>query len=288
MATSVWETAAERRRELDAQGYLVVDKVVPRELCEDVLAATADFLGIVADEPGSWRTRTTHGHGIVPLHHHPALWALRQWPEIHRLFGQLYGTDRLWVTMDRVSFKAPADQQVCEANCRRARQDAQAPRMSAFHWDADPRQPRAEAGFQGLVYLRDTAPEQGAFCCLPDVYARLDDWLGGRQVREAIEALNTGEHRVEAVGGGAGAMVIWHRHMPHSSALNHGTAPRWVQYVAMDPVGDEATRKERIRLFREKRPPAWAVRQRVPGQQDPEPGPTAELTPLGRQLVGFD
>ena len=276
MATSVWETAAERRRELFAKGYLVVENVVPRELCEDVLAATADFLGIAADEPASWRTRTTHGHGIVPLHHHPALWALRQWPGIHHLFRQLYGTDRLWVTMDRVSFKAPSAQA------------HETPRMSAFHWDADPRNPRSETGFQGLVYLRDTAPEQGAFCCLPDVYAHLDDWLDGRQVREATEALNTGEHRVEAVGGGAGAMVIWHRHMPHSSALNHGAAPRWVQYVAMDPAGDEATRAERIRLFREKRPPAWAVRQRVPGQQDPEPGATAELTPLGRRLVGFD
>lgn len=276
MAASVWETAGERRRELDAKGYLVVENVVPRELCEDVLSATAGFLGIVADDPASWRSRATHGHGIVPLHHHPALWALRQWPEIHRLFRQLYGTDRLWVTMDRVSFKAPAALA------------SEAPRMSGFHWDADPRQPRSEAGFQGLVYLRDTAPEQGAFCCLPDVYAHLDEWLDGRQVREATEALNTGEHRVEAVGGGAGAMVIWHRHMPHSSALNHGPAPRWVQYVAMDPAGDEATREERVRLFREKRPPAWAVRQRVPGQQDPEPGPTAELTPLGRQLVGFD
>lgn len=276
MAASVWETAAERRRELFSKGYLVVEKVVPRELCEDVLAATADFLGIVADDPASWRTRATHGHGIVPLHHHPALWALRQWPGIHDLFRQLYDTDRLWVTMDRVSFKAPAALA------------SEVPRMSGFHWDADPRQPRSEAGFQGLVYLRDTAPEQGAFCCLPDVYARLHEWLDDRQVKEAIEALNTGEHRVEAVGGGAGAMVIWHRHMPHSSALNHGAAPRWVQYVAMDPAGDEATREERKRLFREKRPPAWAVRQRVPGQQDPEPGPTAELTPLGRQLVGFD
>ena len=275
MAASVEETAAARRRELFAKGYLVVEDVVPRELREAALAATAEFLGIAADDPASWRTRASHGHGIVPLHHHPALWAVRQCPAIHRLFAELYGTERLWVTMDRVSFKVPA----AEAS--------EAPRMSGFHWDADPRQPRAEAGFQGLVYLRDTAPEQGAFCCLPDVYAGLEDWLDGRQVKDAIKALNTGEHRVEAVGGGAGAMVIWHRHMPHSSAPNHGASPRWVQYVAMDPIGDEATRQERIRLFREKRPPAWAVRQRVPGQQDPEPGPTAQLTALGRRLVGF-
>ena len=276
MAASGEETADKRRRELFANGYLVVEDVVPRQLCEEVLAATAEFLGIVPDDPASWRSRVSHGHGIVPLHHHPALWALRQCPAIHRLFAELYGTDRLWVTMDRVSFKVPA------------RHASEAPRMSAFHWDADPRRPRSEAGFQGLVYLRDTAPEQGAFCCLPDVYAGLEDWLGDRQVREATEALNTGEHRVQAVGGTAGAMVIWHRHMPHSSAPNLGASPRWVQYVAMDPTGEETTRQERIRLFREKRPPPWAVRQRVPDQQDPEPGPVADLTPLGRRLVGLD
>ena len=276
MAASVEETADARRRELFDKGYLVVEDVVPRELCEATLAATAEFLGIDADDPASWQARVSHGHGIVPLHHHPALWAVRQWPDVHRLFGELYGTERLWVTMDRVSVKMPAAE------------SSEAPRMSGFHWDADPRRPRSTAGFQGLVYLRDTAPEQGAFCCLPEVYAGLDDWLRGRELKEAAEALNTGKHRVEAVGGPAGAMVIWHRHMPHSSALNHGTSPRWVQYVAMDPTGDEATRQERIRLFREKRPPEWAVRQQVPGQQNPEPGRPAELTPLGRRLVGLD
>lgn len=276
VTASACREASAVARELLGKGVVVVEDVVPAELCDAVVAATAEYVGVDADDPGTWQSRPTHGHGIVPLHHHPALWRVREWPAVHELFSELYGTDALWVTMDRVSFKVPASGAETP------------PRMSGFHWDADPRQPRAEAGFQGLVYLHDTEAQQGAFCCLPDVYADLEAWLGNRSRKEAAAALNSGEERVEAVGGPAGSMVIWHRHMPHSSALNHGAAPRWVQYVTMDPAGDEAVRKERVRLFEEKRPPTWAVRQNVPGQQNPEPGPRARLTPLGRRLVGYE
>lgn len=266
------------RQELLSTGYVVVEGVVPTELCEDVVAATAAFLDVDAEDPATWRRRLLHGHGIVPLHHGAALWNLRQHPRIHELFCALYGTEQLWVTMDRVSFKAPA------AAWERVEGE---PRMSGFHWDADPRQVHKD-GFQGLVYLRDTPPEQGAFCCLPAVYAQLSDWLRGRTVKQALKALNAGDEKVQRVGGPAGSMVIWHRRMPHSSARNDGMSPRWVQYVSMDVVGGADERRERIRLYKEKRPPAWAVRQRVPGQRIPEPGPLADLTPLGRKLVGLD
>ncbi len=65
-------------------------------------------------------------------------------------------------------------------------------------------------------------------------------------------------------------------------------SPRWVQYVAMDPVGDAEARDARLTQYREKRPPPWAVRQNIVGQQIPEPGDPARLTPLGRRLVGVD
>jgi hypothetical protein len=90
------------------------------------------------------------------------------------------------------------------------------------------------------------------------------------------------------VPGPAGSLLVWDRRLPHSSTLNRLQAPRWVQYVAMDPEGDEAARAARVSEFEEKRPPRWAVVQNVPGQQIPEPGPLPELTSLGRRLVGLD
>ena len=90
------------------------------------------------------------------------------------------------------------------------------------------------------------------------------------------------------VGGAQGSLVIWHRRMPHTSLPNDTDRPRLVQYVTMDPARDDDARREFARLTLEKRPPAWALRQNVPGQLDPEPGPPVQLSALGRKLAGVD
>jgi ectoine hydroxylase-related dioxygenase (phytanoyl-CoA dioxygenase family) len=92
------------------------------------------------------------------------------------------------------------------------------------------------------------------------------------------------------VPGARGTLVVWNRLMPHTSLANETDEPRLVQYVTMTPAREEAVaeRGANVRGCLEKRPPAWAIRQRVPGQQDPEPGPPVALTALGRALVGID
>ena len=319
------------RAQIFERGFLVVEDVVPTALCEAVVDATADFLGIEPDDPAGWYGACRPGHGIVPLHHGQALWNVRQWPGVHALFRDLHEDEALWVSMDRVSFKVPAagwaggrphqrhrsrrpdGRRVFLRGASPSRSPAEGswPQPKPFqhgvgrhtsviaqarevrhpasplHWDTDPRLPR-RAEFQGLVYLRDTTDEQGAFCCAPEVYANLPEWVAHRSVAEARAAVNASDTPVRRIGGRAGSMVVWHRQMPHSSARNEAGLPRWVQYVTMDVAGDAAERLERVRLFEEKRPPGWAVRQEVPGQVIPEPGPVAELTPLGRRLVGLD
>ena len=252
-------------------GYVVVDGVVPNALCEAVIEAVASFLDVDPGDTSTWGV--AHGHGIVPLHHHPALWEVRQHPAVHAIFAELYGAPALWSSVDRASFKPPAgDESV---------------RVSKLHWDADPRQPKHSAGYQGLVYLTDTDADQGAFCCAPEIYRDLPDWLATH--RDTInEALGEATPNATRVGGKAGSLLIWSRLMPHSSARNDGTRPRWVQYVTMSPASGEAARLKLAAAFRDKRAPAWALRQKVKGQLDPEPGPLAELTSLGRRLAGLE
>lgn len=272
METSVIGEA--ERNLLIERGWIVVDDVVPGDLCEAAVQATAAFVGVDPDQPESWYSGRQDGHGIVPLHHGQALWNVRQHPAVHKLFASLYQDEALWVSMDRVSFKPPASGW------------SEAFRPSAIHWDADPRNPRG-FGVQGVVYLRDTDAEQGAFCCVPEIYGDLNHWLerheGRSFARESIK------EPVESIGGKAGSMVIWHRLMPHSSGTNRGQNPRWVQYVTMDhAVNDETARQQRVDEFLQRLPPAWAIRQNVPGQMIPEPWPTADLTTLGRRLVGLE
>ena len=271
----------EQREQLLREGYLAVHNLVPRAHCEAVIAAMCEFVGVNIQNAATWPNCQVQGHGIVPLHHHQALWDVRQLPQIHSVFAALYETEKLWVTLDRVSFKLPTSLR------------AEPFRMDKVHWDGDPRQAQP-LGLQGLVYLTDTPVEQGAFAMLPALYKGLDAWIGsGRSDAEVARPDVTG-YPLVPVPGPQGSLIIWHRRMPHTSTPNNGTRPRLVQYVSMDmaPRYDDANYAHasmaQANAALQKRPPAWAVRQRVPGQQNPEPGPPVQFTALGRKLAGID
>jgi ectoine hydroxylase-related dioxygenase (phytanoyl-CoA dioxygenase family) len=266
--------ASDRARFFD-QGYLVVENVVPLDLCARVRAVISTFTGVVEEDRSTWCRQGAQGHGIVPVHHAQALWDVRQLPAMHAVFAALYGTERLWVTVDRVSVKVPA-----------ALFDTPY-RVDPVHWDGDPRRPGG-LSIQGLVYLTDTAPEQGAFCCVPGLFRALDRWLPLHQDDpNPLQPDFTG-YELLPIGGPAGSLVLWDRRMPHTSAANLGERPRWVQYVAMNTAADETRRQALRRLCVGKRLPGWALRQNVPGQHDPEPGEPVTFTPLGRRLAGID
>ncbi|MBD3648976.1 MAG: phytanoyl-CoA dioxygenase family protein [Pseudomonadales bacterium] len=264
----------DRERFLE-EGWLVVPDVVPPEMCRRVIDAIIDYADIDLDDPAGWYTETREGHGILPLHHEQALWDIRQHPPVYDIFRQLYEEDALWVTMDRVSWKPPASEQT------------RAWKQAAVHWDCDPWNEEV-LGIQGLVYLVDTEPDQGAFCCVPSIYRNLDVWREQHRDDDDRRRPDVSESDLMPVGAKAGSLVLWHRLMPHTSSLNRSAQHRFVQYVAMLPAGNEAQRRQQVKDYEEKMPPAWAIRQQVPGQQMPEPGEPAQLTELGRKLVGLD
>ncbi len=267
-------TASQRNRLLE-EGWLVVPDVVPAALCERSAAALCEFIGVDPDDDSTWAKYLAQGHGIIPLHHHQALWDVRQLPQLHDVFRSVYETEKLWVTFDRGSFKVPSA--FHESGFR----------MDAVHWDGDPRI-AGEIAVQGLVYLTDTPPEQGAFAMVPALYKTLDAWLAVEREEAEYRRPDVREYPLVPVGGRRGSLVLWHRRMPHTSLPNTSTRPRLVQYVTMNRIGDEDARLRNAQDCLEKRPPAWALRQRVPGQLNPEPGPPVELTPLGARLAGVE
>jgi hypothetical protein len=267
-------TARDRERFM-RDGYLVVEGAVGADACEAAVDAIARYVGLELDDPATWYSHNLNAHGIVPLHHAQAFWDLRQLPSVHEAFAAIYQDEKLWVTFDRATFKAPPRPT-----------DERIP-MTPVHWDCDPRAFR-KVGIQGVVYLRDTDAEQGAFACVPSVYKRLDEWLSTHNSDAEIRRPDVSAEPLVKVGAPAGSLVMFHRLMPHTSAPNESTRPRWVQYVGMDREGSEEERVARVRDYLDKMPPAWAIRQKVPGQQMPEPGAPARLTVLGRKLVGLD
>ena len=104
-----------------------------------------------------------------------------------------------------------------------------------LHWDIDFKDP-SHFGTQGILYLTDTLPDQGAFTLVPGFHNRICEWLdslpeGSDPQQQELQALGS-----LAIGGRAGDMIIWHQALPHGSRPNRRDQPRIVQYINMYPA----------------------------------------------------
>lgn len=189
----------------------------------DLAAATADLLwqrvGATPDDPDSWYARP-RSHGImVQRFQHPLQDRIRRAPRIHKAFAQAWGTTDLWTTTDRMGFNPP----------ERPGFPFRGPHL---HWDESVARP-IPFGTQGILYLTDTAADQGALQVVPGFHHRIDAWL---------DALGDGDPRTvdlssEAVTvpADAGDLVIWRSDLPHGASANRAAHPRLVQYLTMYP-----------------------------------------------------
>ena len=77
---------------------------------------TCDFLGVQLDNPNSWYSITPRSSedltpksiaGMTELYHHQAIWNNRHFPKVYDVFFDLWGTEKLWTTIDRVNMNLP-------------------------------------------------------------------------------------------------------------------------------------------------------------------------------------
>ena len=205
----------------DANGYVVLhDAVLPADR-DAAAAAVWQHLDAEPDDPETWYLPRVQGI-MVQYFQHPAFEANRRSARIHKAFAQLWGTADLWSTTDRVGFNVP----------ERSGRKFPGPDL---HWDVSIKMP-IPFGTQGILYLTDTPPEQGAFTLVPGFHRWGEDWIKnlplGTDPRSAdLHALGS-----QPIGGRAGDLVIWHQALPHGSRPNRGTRPRLVQYINMFPA----------------------------------------------------
>lgn len=264
-------------------GYVIVPEAVPAAQCAAALAAIWEFLGMDPDDPATWYPPERHG-GLVYLHQHQALWDNRQSPRVHEAFAELLGEQALWVSMDRATMKPPVSPQFPAHDDR-----------GFIHWDLDTSRPLpARLGVQGVLALTDTTVDMGGFQCIPGFHRELADWIAAQPAdRDArspdLSRLPPG-FAVTPIPMAAGDLVIWDRLLAHGNGRNIGPRPRLAQYLTMSPASDdEAARQERIACWRERRAPRSWEREMPEAHRDRERRhPPAELTPLGRRLLGLD
>lgn len=269
--------SADEMAAFERDGYIVLREAVGPAGCEAVVDAIFSFLGMDPDDPGDWYREPHRTNGFVELYHHPSLWANRQNPRIYEAFEQLLGTDELWVSIDRAGFKPPPHVDHPDYDHK-----------GFVHWDADTSTWPLPFSLQAVLYLTDTARDQGGYQCVPGMHRMFEEWVKTQPADRDPRNPNLDGLEVHQVEGKQGDLIIWTRALAHGNGHNISDTPRFAQYITMSPAeDDEEERQRRIELFEQRRPPA---RTAFPG--DPrgweQEQPMAELTPLGRRLLGVD
>ncbi len=276
--------SAEDRAFFEKNGYVVVRGAVPVEDCEAVVDAVFDFLGMDPNDPEDWYRPPHRPNGMVELYQHPALWKNRQNPRIYGAMVDLYQNEKLWVSIDRANFKPPPHPDHPEYD-----------QKGFTHWDVDTTTVHQPLRVQGVLYLRDTTEDMGGFTCVPGFIGPvLEKWIAEQPAdrdprRPDLSRLPEG-CSVQPIPGKAGDFVIWSTLLAHGNGHNTSGKPRFAQYIAMSPAreNDEAARADRIMRWRERLAPdaSWVYGDERGWEQ--KNCQTAELTPLGRKLLGLD
>ena len=213
--------SADDLRHWHEHGYVILRGAISRAQAQATEAAVWEALDMSPHDPASWYAKPIGQGMMMDFYHHPTLRENRRSARIHKAFAQLWGSADLWATTDRTSLNPPETTTYCHQG-------------TPLHWDVS-LHPPFHFGTQGLIYLCDTAADQGAFRCAPGFHRQLKTWLAGlptgtdpRQVD--LSALT------QPIAAEAGDMVIWHHFLPHGSSPNWGTYPRIVQYLNLYPV----------------------------------------------------
>lgn len=264
-------------------GYIVVKQAVPREQA----LATADFIwGFEEKDPqdsSTWYTapraemqmKELVNTGMVECYNHQHLWNNRQMPRVYDAFVDIWGSEQLWVTIDRANLNFP----IRPGHAYQA----------FIHWDYDP--DTKPVNVQGVLALDDQTDERmGGFQCIPELYRDFEQWkLSQPADRNRFMPDTTGFTPVK-VPLEAGDLLIFNSLLAHGIRANYGDKVRIAQYISMMPaqVDNEPLRQWRIASWRDRIAPEGYAFPGDPRRWEQTRYGTAELSPLGRKLLGLD
>ncbi|MCH1596009.1 MAG: phytanoyl-CoA dioxygenase, partial [Flavobacteriaceae bacterium] len=96
-------------------GYIVIKNAVPREQAEATAAFLWEFEEKNPNDSSTWYTaaraemkmKELAGTGMVEVYNNQHLWNNRQTQRVYDAFSDVWGTDKLWVTIDRANLNFP-------------------------------------------------------------------------------------------------------------------------------------------------------------------------------------
>lgn len=265
-------------------GYIVIKQAVPREQAERLAQFLWAFEEKDPNDPETWyappraemKMKELTNSGMVEVYNHQYLWDNRQYPRVYDAFVDIWGTEKLWVTIDRANLNVPVR--------------PGHPFKGFIHWDYDPE--TKPQNVQGVLALADQTDENmGGFQCIPELYRTYDTWkLTQPADRDPFKPDTTGFELVK-VKMEAGDLLIFNSTQPHGIRPNHsGNKVRLAQYISMMPAQEdnEALRQWRITSWRDRKAPEGYAFPGDPRGWEQTRYPTAKLTDLGKKLLGLE
>ena len=265
-------------------GYIVIKNAVPRANAEKLANFLWEFEEKDPKDPETWyappraeiQMKELTNSGMVEVYNHPLLWENRQNERVYNAFADIWGTDKLWVTIDRCNLNLPVRPGF--------------PFKGFIHWDYDPE--TKPQNVQGVLALADQTDENmGGFQCLPELYRNYDTWkLTQPADRDHFKPDVSGLELVK-VKMEAGDLLIFNSTQPHGIRPNvTKDKVRIAQYISMMPAQEdnEALRQWRITSWRDRVAPEGYAFPGDPRSWEKTKYKAAELSPLGRKLLGLD
>lgn len=265
-------------------GYVVVKNVIPREQAESTAGFLWEFEEKDPYNSDTWYTppraemqmKELTNTGMVEVYNHQQLWNNRMAPKLYDVFRDIWGTDKLWVTIDRANLNFPIRPGF---------------EYTGFiHWDYDPE--TKPVNVQGVLALADQTDENmGGFQCVPELYRTYDTWkLSQPQDRNHFQPDITG-FEVVKVKMEVGDLLVFNSLQPHGIRPNlSGHKVRIAQYISMMPAEEhnEPLRQWRIHSWKERIAPEGYAFPGDPRKWEQTKYGTAELTELGKKLLGLE
>jgi hypothetical protein len=267
-------------------GYIVIKNAISREEAEK----TADFIWEFEEkdknDPSTWYSaaraeiemKELAGTGMVEVYNNQALWNNRQNQRIYDAFVDIWGTEKLWVTIDRANLNFPIRPGF--------------EYKGFIHWDYDPE--TRPQNVQGVLALCDQTDENmGGFQCIPELYRTYDTWkLTQPEDRDHFQPDTSGlEEHIVKVKLNPGDLLIFNSTQPHGIRPNLSEDKvRVAQYISMMPAEEdnEELRQWRINSWDKRIAPSGYAFPGDPRNFEQEKYPRAELNELGKKLLGLE
>jgi len=266
-------------------GYVVIKNAVSREQADKTAAFLWEFEEKDPDDKETWYTQARAemkmkelaGTGMVEVYNNQYLWNNRQTQRVYDIFTDIWGTEKLWVTIDRANLNFPM----------RPGHEYK----GFIHWDYDPE--TKPQNVQGVLALADqTDKDMGGFQCIPWLYRNYDTWkLTQPEDRDHFKPdVANLEDKLVKVAMEAGDLLVFNSSQPHGIRPNKSEDQvRIAQYVSMMPAqqDNEALRNWRIASWKNRQAPEGYAFPGDPRNWEQTKYERAELSDLGEKLLGL-